>query len=321
MRTIHRLCRAVAWLGVLTVLPDASLAQVPDGEAELEGPIDAIDVDAKIVTIMGVPVKVPSGLADSPTRVDIPLVELTKPGLPGRIDPTFRTATAAATGDIDAGQFVAQPDNIEVEPAENLIAGAITSLPPTFTVQGTPMAALTDLRIPAFPPAAELPEANRAYPALNELGLVVDLTKATKGTLAVAEGYYDQTAAPAPKTFYWHHLTVDAAPLLDLENPQVSIERARCEPGGELQVRGGVYRPTGDPRTGEIQIYDRLPADDVKPLLSTTDLFQVADAKMARYRAELPVGEDCPQKLWATWSVAKPNGNLPVSFDVIVDKR
>jgi hypothetical protein len=118
---------------------------------------------------------------------------------------------------------------VEVEPAENVLIGALTSVGPA-TINRVPV----DL-LPANEP--RLP----ADPVMNEFGIPVILNAVVLDKLAVSNGYYDGAR------FRAYHLEVDASADLVSNAPQIAVTRALFreqdpanQEGDGFEIRGGV---------------------------------------------------------------------------------
>lgn len=215
---------------------------MPVVDAELEGPVDEPpkleNADAVTLKVMGVSVRVPRLTRDPDvtngrmlTPIHTParriklaeLADVTK--LDGRSDPGFSKATIIVTGsydtDVDPRELLAA--SVEIEPAENLLAGAVTAVNP-LAINGVTVTPIADTRMKF-----------KGY--TNEFGFQVAATPAL-GTAAVAEGYYI-----GPR-FYAHTVELDAGTPMLPNQPPVSLTRVRTRsrPGGPatVDIRGGV---------------------------------------------------------------------------------
>jgi hypothetical protein len=205
-------------LSLLTVLPGMSGAEI----VGLEGPISAVtklvdcglatppDTITGTITVMGVTVNIPcSAVIKSPTAA-LNINQLRNPTpLPGRSPRRgFLGGTAIINGATDvAGVPVA--DDVFVEPAENVMIGPVTAGIP-FSVLGTEVVQLTDLRIPSTG-------------AFNQFGFEVDLATVPVGALASVEGYFGSDLK-----LYAFLIETTGGTLVNPAAPQVSIQRAQC---------------------------------------------------------------------------------------------
>lgn len=215
------------------------MAVVP---AELEGAVGAqpnlADPDTVMMTVVGVTVRVPRLTQDpdlppgrsmltpihTPSR-RITLVELAGPGvIDGRTPLTgFAGATAIVAGDYDTSTKVLTAASVEIEPAENLLAGAVTSVSPL---------AINDVLV------TPIVDTRMAFSGFtNEFGFQVTPVPALLGTAATAEGYF------LGGLFLAHSIELDASAPMVPNQPPVSITRTRTRrrPGGPatLDIRGG----------------------------------------------------------------------------------
>lgn len=244
-------------------------AQLVPGDVEIEGPMSAIEIypagDPRItdvtsqgnrtsvgqIKVLNVVVKVLQGaLIHTPTNGDLGLqagVSNTARGLqrlagsvggflPGRSGAAnrgFLGGTAIVVGSSDGGQVYA--NDVFSDLFEHVIVGEATA--PMADDDGTTLrATVNKMRILPIDDG-RMP----AGPAINGLGLEIDSTKITAGTLVAAEGYL------AGNNLYYHTLEADDAPLARPDDPQVGILRADCRIRGggrdEIEVRGGVANP------------------------------------------------------------------------------
>ncbi|MDG3004376.1 hypothetical protein [Paludisphaera mucosa] len=216
------------------------MAVVP---AELEGMVGVqptlVDPNTVTMSVVGVAVSVsrliqdpdlPSGQnmltpIHTPSR-RIFLAELAGPGvIDGRAPLAgFAGATAIVAGDYDTTTKVLTAASVEIEPAENLLAGAVTSVNP-LTINEVAVMPVVDARM-AFGGFT------------NEFGFRVTPVAALVGTAASAEGYF------VGNTFFAHTVELDASAPLVPGQPPVSLTRSRTRrrPGGPatVDIRGGV---------------------------------------------------------------------------------
>jgi hypothetical protein len=209
----------------------APAMQLPAGEVEVEGPLTAVDPLADTITIMGIVINVPPGTPiATPTAVGITLDDLVGFTLPGRggLD-GFLGGTGIVLGTTGPGGVVA--DDVFVEPAENVILGAVTenTIPAggslgdgTFSILGVP---LLPIDHPTLPLVATLE------------GFEVDLATVPVGSLAVVEGFFGLDG-----NMYATIIETTAGQPVGDPN-QTSIFLAKCKPTGRLEVRGTSTTP------------------------------------------------------------------------------
>jgi hypothetical protein len=232
-------------------------AQVALPDVELEGPMtrvvayDAARTDTVTgrsvigeMTVMGVPIMVlETALVHTPTAASTDVASAIEalrgfsdsaPRLQGRSSNGFIGGTAIVVGESISG--VVYASDVFSDFAENVIVGEATA--PVFvneqvsraTINNVVIRRITDSRMPGAP-------------ATNGLGLRIDATQVTPGTLVAAEGYYSSSQ----NTLWYHHIEADDAPLANTTDTQVGILRADCRIRGggrdEIQVRGGVAIP------------------------------------------------------------------------------
>ena len=231
--------RHIAVLALL--LSAASLAQaqfpvITGIEGKITAPIVSNGAGGATITIMGnVQVNVPPGTPiSSPSRTNLTVADLLNQAVfPGRTLPGFQGGTAIVDGLTSDVSGVVLATNVFVEPAENVLIGAVTG----FTTEGNilinnlPCVAGTDSRIPASPPT-------------NDSGFVIPVTAASipVGTEVNVEGYFGDDGL-----FYYHLLSAVGvgAPTQTLG---VAISQATGRLAKfEIDVRGGYNGalPTG----------------------------------------------------------------------------
>lgn len=224
MNSLFKASLSAACVAIVAATTTPASAQVP---VEIEGPLTAINRNARTLTVMGITVSVPAG-----TPINSPTADLTfnqinaAPALPERLWNGFLGGTAIVTGETTAnGTIIA--NSVFVEPAENVVVGVLGA--GATSISGMPLTLLTDPRIPST--------------VINAYGFVIDPAAIPAGTTGGAEGYY----ASSSNTLYAHTVEVDA-PIPPKENPglpQVSVLRISCENDGRLEIRGGAYVPGG----------------------------------------------------------------------------
>jgi len=233
---VDRLLRGALALA-LSVMAAGAAAQVPFA---IEGPIHAVDPERRTITVMGqtisVPQRTPLVPIMSPTA-RVTLQQLDGDPLPGRIERGFIGGTAIISGQILAdGSYVA--DDVFVEPAENVLRGALTAVNP-FRIGVVELRALTDPRMPSGP-------------LNNQFGFEIDGASLQPGTFAAAGGYFSRS----DNVLHYHTLDIQGNARLRIPGNQVSVQRAQCRIRGggrdEIEVRGGVTN--GSPNTTPVPL-------------------------------------------------------------------
>jgi hypothetical protein len=116
------------------------------------------------------------------------------------------------------------------EPAENVLVGVVTAnnlgTEGSFFVEDAELEEIMDLRIPS-----------RGFH--NAFGFAVNPATIPVGVGAAAEGYVNNDGT---NKLYHFLVEADGGDLLN-DVPQTSILRARCDPGGRLEVQGASYLP------------------------------------------------------------------------------
>jgi hypothetical protein len=224
--------RALALAGALT-LPLAVSAQVVPIDFEAEGVVTSIALlaDGSVnLTVFGREMNVPKGANIHTPTATITHAQLADPTrFPGRTADGFIGGTAILIGEVGIGaDGTATPiiSDVAIEPAETVLAGTITRNDAgDMALLGVPMTESTDARLPSG-----------GYH--NDFGFPINPMTIPVGTFAAIEGYYADDGS-------FHHFLVEASggELTDPATPQSSILRARCVPGGRLEVLGASYLP------------------------------------------------------------------------------
>ncbi|MCB1887411.1 MAG: hypothetical protein KDH20_07380 [Rhodocyclaceae bacterium] len=340
-----RLTTLAAAVAGLALAQPALALDVP---IELEGTIENIIPADDSITVMGITVTVPrTANITTPTAninqvaADIgasigrpnvkPLVLLRRfrdggadvlpAQLPGRNQVGFLGATTTIVGSATINDVTGAIESITatdvfVEPAENVILGALISASCTtpmcdgagdsISMLGTPSMPVSDPRIPTVPPT-------------NEFGFGIDLSLVASPIPGSVGGYYGDDAA-----MHYHTLILDvgtAGTELLNQGAEVAIDRASCrDRGGELEIeiRGAVH----DPADGTVSFAD--PASGF--LLGTVDTDVVIDevTNLAtrfgtfRFRADVndPAGLGCPTSVVAT---ALDGGGVTTTAPMTID--
>lgn len=198
---------------------------------EMEGTVSAITPDGQNVklTVMGADVRVPAGTPVTTPVGSLTFAQLldTVTPLPGRSVGGFLNGTAIVNGSISGGVITAT--DIQIEPAENVILGEVTTNNASgFSVNGVSIQLIDDARLKAKPPR-------------NEFGFDIKLNSVAIGTPVSVEGYYDGTL------FRAFIIDVDGPAQLTKTDPQISITRAQSRErtpnatrGDEIELRGSV---------------------------------------------------------------------------------
>ena len=199
----------------------------------LEGPISALTDDGDgtgSITVMGVTVDIPVGTPITTPTAALGITAAANPvALPGRTQAGFigGTAIIEGSGDLVAGYSA---DFVFLEPAENILGAATTSLPgESLQVGGVAMNPTGDARIPNGP-------------FTNVFGFEVDPTSVPQGSGVVAEGYLSNNGSGVMNYFA---IEVDGGTLVNAGSTEISITRAQCQedPGNpiELRVLGAIH--------------------------------------------------------------------------------
>ncbi len=199
----------------------------------LEGPISALTDDGDgtgSITVMGVTVDIPVGTPITTPTASLGITAAANPSvLPGRTQAGFVGGTAIIEGSGDlAGGYSA--DSVFLEPAENILGAATTSLPgESLQVAGVALSPTGDARIPNGP-------------FTNVFGFEVDPDSVPQGSGVVSEGYLSNDGSGVMNYFA---IEVDGGTLVNAGITEVSISRAQCQedPGNpiELRVQGAVH--------------------------------------------------------------------------------
>jgi hypothetical protein len=288
---------SLAALAALAV-PLPALAQVANPDLVIEGPIDAVDPEAKTVSIMGITVHVPSGTFDTPTRLDVPLAEMLKPtdGRPYG----FVGGTGIATGGSADGVVTAS--NLFSDMNENVVVGEVTSKP------GEPLA-VNHLPLVPSPAGGAIPAAK----IMNVFGFEIDPGTVAKGSLISVEGYL--SADKDPKRLYFHTLEADTGTPKKAGSNEVSIVRTQCRDRtdrnkDELSVQGWVHRAGMPALAGSLPaVTISYPGIDArtraKVTVSVTATLTIDPAAPQyaeyRYKSSNRNLDGCPLKVTVAW--------------------
>jgi hypothetical protein len=307
------------------------MAVVP---AEIEGMVTVKPVlngNTATMTVMGVAVVVPRQTQDPdlptgqlmPTPIKTPTKTITLEELVGnakfngRAEEGFDKATAIVEGDYDTATKVLTATGVEIEPAENLLLGALTSINP-LTINDVPVLPITDARM-------------KFEGFTNEFGFQVTLNQSLVGTAATAEGYF------VGGTFYAHLIEVDAsAPMVPGQKPVAfTRQNTRSRPGGpaSVDIRGGVdfsFLPGFQNMRVVVSRMDVLNGNNQGVVIGIVDA--VPDGAFPRFglwrlqgrltqpreTINEPFPLTAPRKLRAVTILPPPNNNLWVEEDADV---
>jgi hypothetical protein len=226
----------------------------PETPIEFEGPIQSIepDRDGVKLKVNGIEVFIPAGVIGSTGSdgVHTPTAKLTSVAdivsdapFAGRPDyKGFRGGTAIVTGTSGADGVTAA--DVFMEPAENVILGAVTANSPTeFRVEGVKVYLLPSANgKPSYPPGVNYDPRLPGLPMKNELGFTIDPSKVQVYADAALEGYFGKDV-DGSDAFY--AFSIDSVSDVEDPNPTVSILRAQCRVRSttqvEWEIRGGVY--------------------------------------------------------------------------------
>ncbi len=234
-------------------------------EAELEGPLMAVDTTTNTINVMGISVNVTNASFASPTAA-LTIEDLVGDPLPGRgTTAGFIGGTAIVTGTTTPGDtdYTVTASSVFVEVAENVILGEVTEntlTGPTFesggsfVIQGVKMRPVGDPRLPF---------------SASTVGLPINVSTIDPGTAASPEGHFGNDGV-----LYAHTLEIEGAGVELIDPEAVSITRVGCDEGGRLEVQGGSGIESA------ITIYD----DNTDAVLGTTNATLDPEAGVATYR-------------------------------------
>lgn len=221
--------------------------------AAIEGPIQEIIPDRRVMVVMGVTVHIPPGIPITTPTANLtelagagnPLELMLGANLPGRTVPGFMGGTAIINGTaLPSGNMRAA--DVFVEPSENVLIGAVTASTCTNANCARAGDVLSILKTRARP----ITDPRMSFSIVNDFGFPVNLTGANLvGAAAAAEGYF-----VSPRDFRYFLLEIAGAPLRNPNIAEVSIQRAQCREdaanGIQLDVLGGTHTPA----TGTVTI-------------------------------------------------------------------
>jgi hypothetical protein len=233
-----------------------ALAQTrPTTPVEFEGPIQSIEAagsDVKL-KVNGIEVLIPNGviIGGGSDGVHTPTAKLTsvadivstapfagRPGISG-----FIGGTAIVVGTSGEGGVTAS--DVFMEPAENVILGAVTANSQgDFRVEGVKVYLLAPSSSkPSYPTGIPFDPRLPGLPMKNELGFAIDPAKVQLYADAALEGYFGKDMYGEGDAFY--AFSIDSVSDVEDPSPTVSILRAQCRVRSttqvEWEIRGGVY--------------------------------------------------------------------------------
>ena len=135
--------------------------------------------------------------------------------------------------------------DVFMEPAENVILGAVTAnSPDDFRVEGVKVYLLAPSSTkPSYPVGIPFDPRLPGLPMKNELGFAIDPAKVQVYADAALEGYFGKDMDGIGDAFY--AFSIDSVSDVEDPNPTVSILRAQCRVRSttqiEWEIRGGVY--------------------------------------------------------------------------------
>lgn len=267
-------------------LPAGAWAQVP---FEIEGIVTAIAPGPNgtaNITMFGQVFNVPStAYIHTPTK-SLTIDELLdSTPLPGRSELGFVGGTGILVGTVanPGPGATAIVEDIVIEPGETVLLGAITANDGgVIRIMGVPLVDLDDPRMPSSG-------------LVNEFGFPVIPTTVPVSGQGVAEGYFAQDDG----RFHHFRAEVEGGELVDPASAATSILRARCSPGGRLEVLGGSYNPPN----ATIRVYNNKTGFSFGTVQTTVDPLTPT---FGSYRFRVDVGEgatdtsgNCPSEVRA----------------------
>jgi hypothetical protein len=221
-----------------------------------------------------------------------------------------RAVVEARPNPTNAAALVA--NSLYLVPAEDQILGRITATNGgLLSIEGVPVRALTDVRLPAIPTA-------------NETGTPVDLavTQPALGSLASAQGYHDG------RVFRAYEIVVSAQTAGDVAPPTLTVASACAKYDGStaacrVEVSGSVSLRHAAPavRTQRIAVY-RVDGDVEAPLGTLTAVRSRRNFAEARFSGRLDLPESYDPVLRTAPTVLKfvnlDAYPLPVSGTAVV---
>lgn len=270
--------------------PLAASAQVAPLPFEVEGVVSDIqllpDGDVEL-TIFGRVLRVPASAAiHTPTATLTPEQLASPSAFPGLSRPGFVGSTAIVIGEVSlAPDGTATPAifDVAIEPAETVLIGLMTSNDGgMMAVQDVPLTESTDPRLPSL-----------GY--FNEFGFPVQPASIPVGTFTAVEGYYGD------RDGIFRHFLLEAAggQLVDPASPATSITRARCAPGGRLEVLGASYLPAA-----AVVEFRNAKTNYLFGAMNTTADLESPEFGTYRFRLDVSAGEvdtdgACPSQVLA----------------------
>ena len=290
----------------------------PQTPVEFEGPIQSIEEDGSDVKLKvnGIVVTIPNGLitGGGSDGVHTPTARLTsvadivsttpfagRPGTSGFVGGTAIVVGISGDGGVTA-------TDVFMEPAENVILGAVTANSPgDFRVEGVKVYLLAPSSAkPSYPPGIPFDPRLPGLPMKNELGFAIDPAKVPLYADAALEGYFGKDG----NNDAFYAFSIDSVSDVEDPNPTVSILRAQCRVRSttqvEWEIRGGVYPWVQGATIGVYPPSDQF--NGGKPYATNVPVQQdTSDPKTGafRYSARSNVAGGCPS------SVIVKFGNAP----------
>ncbi|MHC1726147.1 MAG: hypothetical protein AB9866_09105 [Syntrophobacteraceae bacterium] len=301
-----RIFLILAIMSIPLIVPLQAAAQL----AAIEGPIQDIIPDRRVMVVMGVTVHVPPGIPiTSPTAnltelagAGNPLELMLGANLPGRTVPGFMGGTAIINGTaLPSGSMRAT--DIFVEPSENVLIGAVTASTCTNANCARGNDVLSILKTQVRP----ISDPRMQFSIVNDFGFSVDLTGANLvGTAAAAEGYF-----VAPREFRYFLLEITGAPLRNPGIAEVSIQRAQCREDAVNGIQLDVLGATHTPALGTVTISNGGTTFGTESTISTgvgsafgTYTFRLRDN---------PAFNSCPENVTASFAGATASSGVDIT--------
>jgi hypothetical protein len=313
---------------ILSYSPAAS-AQTPPfavSEVELEGRIQAFDLNARTMTVMGTVVRVPDDAnvkISTPTNPDIPFSEAVRGEIPGKPE-GFSNGTAIVIG--ESNGVVVTASDIALNPEENVALGYITqNSGGSLKIDGMEVVLMPPRSGAAsFPPnKAPFDERVPGNPLKNDFGFPLARNSIVPGTPVAAEGWWSDS----DKKLYLWDLEVSGGTVANETLPKISILRAQCRERApneiEIELRGATYRGTNTTPTAGVEVF-RVAGDGfvrfVYPI-NVTSVPDAEDGRFALYRVDARLtnaqtgsaaGDGCPATIGVR--ALDPTNRRPLTY-------
>lgn len=240
----------------LSRIPEKAMALI---ESMVEGPITSISLISATtlrINAMGVMVEFNSASGES---IKTPTTELTVQQLadptpfPGRTQAGFVGGTIIAEGEFDTDSNLLIAKTIEVEPAETVLMGKLTTVssapPVSLAINGVSVEMLTDTRLPSNSDAPSSPQ------YVNQYGFPIELLDSyvNEEVPTSVEGYFVGNVFHA----FLFEFGGDGKLVVDpAATPQINIERAEFRDdgaAGRYEARGFLTTShSGNPQVVEV---------------------------------------------------------------------